>query len=77
MKMSNRKIATLSASVPAIHGNDQAIDDDQTGAACRVEYARYERRILDLENAVRAERDRLRREHLEAMRLILGQQAAE
>jgi hypothetical protein len=75
--MTTRKLATLSAAVPAVHSAPELIDDDNTGAACRVEYGRYERRILDFEVAVRHERDRLRAEHLNTMRSILGEEAAE
>jgi hypothetical protein len=76
-QMVSKKLATLAGSVPAIHATPEAIYDDQTGAQVRVEHDRYERRILDFENAIRHERDRLRSEHLENMRAILGQEAAE
>jgi hypothetical protein len=60
-----------------IQATAEAIDDDATGAAVRVEYDRYERRILDFESAVCRERDRLRAEHLENMRVILSGEAAD
>jgi len=61
----------------AILATAQAAADDQTAAACRIEETRYERAILDFEASVRRERDRMRAEHLENMRVILGQEAAE
>lgn len=71
--MVTKKLATLVSAVPTVHATPAAIDDDQTGASCRIEQDRYERRILDFETAVRHERDRLRGEHLTAMRTILGE----
>jgi hypothetical protein len=48
-------------------------DDAKARASC--EQASYERAILDSE--IKRRRDRLRREHLENMRTILGKEAAE
>ncbi|TPV99022.1 MAG: hypothetical protein USCAAHI_01536 [Beijerinckiaceae bacterium] len=71
-----RGLATLAGSIPAVHSAQSALDDDQTGAAVRIEQIRYERAILDFEAAIRHERDRMSAEHLENMRTILGSEAA-
>jgi hypothetical protein len=75
MQMVTKKLATLPGSIPAIHSTPEALDDDHTSAAMRLEDLRYERAILDFESAVRHERDRMSAEHLENQRTILSEAA--
>ncbi|TPV98761.1 MAG: hypothetical protein USCAAHI_01793 [Beijerinckiaceae bacterium] len=68
----------LSALTGTVLATPQAAENDQVASACRIEETRYERAILDFESAVRRERDKMRNEHLEAMRIALnGQEEAE
>lgn len=61
--------------VLAVLSTKEAAAADETGAAIRIEQARYERGLLDFEAEVRRRRDAMHAEHLDDMCEFLGGEA--
>jgi hypothetical protein len=72
-----KTLTTIGGTIRPVLATEATAADDQTGGAMRIEQLRYERQILDFESEIRRRRDAMHGEHLEAMRAILGQEAAE